>query len=345
MDDEVSRVGGRDASYSDRVSRVGVAVLLTGLLLLGGCDKMMETFSPGTAKSAAATATPATPPGITISRPMIGASDTLAKVNDRPISKREMEMVLQNFKAAMEARGQPWTAPTTEQLGQLLDDMVLAELRAQDALARGWDRQSDTQTRFGLIARDFFNQEWLTRQADQAIIGETEVDAFYRANPQWFREPEQIRVRQLIFSSEDQAKTALVKLLEGADPVTLAQQQSARPEAAQEPLVNQWVMRSAEKAVRARGDESIREFRDPALEQAAFAIAQSGGLSSYVKGADGNFHIFQLIERKPGRQMSQLEVADNIKTMLRLERLNKLSSELEKHGKVERFPERLSGVK
>lgn len=321
-----------------------LCVFALAVVAAAGCDKITSKLAGGASKSSTAAAAPAKPSGLVVSQPMVSPAETVAKVNDRAISKREVELLLQNFKAAVEARGQTWTPPSEEQLKQLVDEMVLAELRAQDALARGWDRQTETQTRLGLLARDFFNQEWFTRQADQLTIGDSEVEAFYRANPQWFREPEQIRVRQIVLASEDQAKAVLVKLLEGADAASVAQQMSVRPEAAEEPLVGQWVMRAADKAARARGDDSIRELRDPALEQAAFAVDQTGGLSSYVKGADGNFHIFQLIERRPARQRSQLEVADDIKTMLRLERLNKLSGELEHKGKVEKFPERLSGV-
>ena len=144
-----------------------------------------------------------------------------------------------------------------------------------------------------------------------------------------------MKLRQLIVSSEDQAKATLVKLLEGLDFLTVAQQVSIRPEAAQPPLADKWVMHSAEKAAFAPNDDAIRDLRDPVLEQAAFAIDKAGGTSSYVKGADGNFHIFQLIERKAGRQRPLLEVSDSIKNFLQLQKLNEATEQLKSKGKIE----------
>ena len=105
----------------------------------------------------------------------------------------------------------------------------------------------------------------------------------------------------------------------------------------------QWVMRGAEKAAFAPGDETIRTL-DAVLEQAAFAIDTPGGLSSYAKGADGNFHVVQLVERHAGRQKPLAEVADLIRNFLRLQKLSEKSEALRQKAKIEQFPERLQSV-
>jgi parvulin-like peptidyl-prolyl isomerase len=319
-----------------------------------GCEKLpwvtsngSNQVTPGAAPGAATQASTVSP-----SRPTVPPSEIVAKVNATLISTRDVELAIQEMRATTEALGRVWTPLSAEEraeeydLHDLLDDLVIAELRTQDALARGLDRQTDLQYLFWYRYRTLFAQEWVRWQLDRLTVSQAEIDQYYQTYQRGFREPEQIRVRQLVLSSEDQAKTALVKLLEGVEFVTLSQQVSVRPEAAQGPFVEQWVMRSEEKATFAPADLQVRDLRDPVLEQAAFAIDQVGGMSSYVKGADGNFHVFQLVERRPGRQRLLVEVSDNIRNFLRLQKLSDLTEELrtKAKGTSDQFPERLQGV-
>jgi len=281
---------------------------------------------------------------------MVLPADVVAKVGDTVISKRDVELTLQDLRATTEALGQAWTPLSAEDqpdrydLNDLLNDLVMAELRSQDALKFGLDRDLAVQQRFWHRFRNFFAQEWISRQLDQVTISQAEIDQFYQTNRWGFREPERVRLRQLVVATEDQAKASLVKLLEGIDFVALARQMSLRPEAAEGALVDEWVMRSAEKAAFAAVDETVRDLADPTLEQAAFAVDKTGGVSSYVKGADGNFHIFQLVERKPGRERPLLEVADNIRNFLRLQKLAESTKELENKARIERYTEILKEV-
>jgi len=317
---------------------LGVLIAMIG----AGCEKF------GGAKPASPAVTAAQQVAALVPlRPAPSPVEIVAKVNDATIGKRDVELALQELKAKVQARGGTWKPLTTEQLQRVLDELVSAELSAQDALARGLSRKTDTQSRFWYSYRTFFSQEWLALQLDQlkAEVNATEVAQFYETNKRGFREPETIRVRELMVSSEDQAKTALVKLLEGVDFLAVAEQISIRPEAARGKLAEQWVMRGNDKAVFAASDAAIRSL-DPVLEQAAFAIDKVGSVSNYVKGADGAFHIFQLAERKDGRQKPLTDVSDNIRNFLILQKLSEKSDGLRKKAgtKVETFPERLSAV-
>lgn len=320
------------------------------VLLLAGCDQMPWSSSKST-DGPTPLANASSPSAPLPSKPAVSPADVVANVNNSVISKRDVELAIQEMKANAAAFGQPWTALSAQEqpdkfdLPELLDLLILAELRTQDAIARGLDRDSGVQERFANRYRNFFAQEWVASQLERAAVTDEEIKQFYQANQLGFREPEQIRLRQLMVTSEDQAKAALVKLLEGLDFSTLAQQVSVQPEAAGNPLSQQWVMRSAEKAAFAPTNPQVRDLRDPALEQAAFAISTSGGLSSIVKGPDGHFHIFQLIERKEGRQRPFSEVSDNIRSFLQVQRLTKMTEELKTKAKIDRFPDRLAGIK
>ena len=331
----------------DQVSRTGWrrcrVVLVAGLAVLAGCDKIQSLMPSKPPASGAHTAAMPMASSAQPVQPVVPQTDLIAKINDRVLSKRDIELTIQDLKNTTEALGRTWKPLSEQDLKDLAEGLIMAELRAQDALARGVDRQTDVQQRLQHRLRTFFAQEWVSWQLSRAAVTQKEVDDFYATNQAGFREPEQIRLRQLVFASEEQAKTALVKLLEGSDMATIAST-SVRPEAATGPLVDQWVLRSNEKAAFAPNNDKVRDLRDPVLEQAAFAIDKIGGTSSYVKGADSNYHIFQLVERKPGRQRPLVEVSDNIRNFLQLRKIEQATEELKTKAKIERAPENLKSV-
>lgn len=319
---------------------------LSLLTVLAGCEQWT-----GASTSATPAKTADMPSSGLPSRPPVAPADVLVKVNDRVITTKDVALTLQDMKATAQALGRPWqTLPVEQQadaydLHDVLDELVMAELRAQDAVSRGLDRKTDVQARFWQRYRNFFSQEWVASQLEHvaAEVSEAQVEQYYQDNPWAFREPERLRLRQLVVAAEDQARAALVKLLEGVDFVSVAQQMSIRPDTAQGAAVEQWVMRAAEKATFAPADDRVRAL-DPALEQAAFAIDKVGGVSSYVKGPDGHLYVFQLVERSEGRQRPLTEVSDNIRNFLRLQQLSQKGDELKKKAKIETFDERLANV-
>ncbi len=322
---------------------IAVAIFLG--LIAPGCEKALsESFTP-TKPSTTDTSSSSMP-----AQPTVAPDEIVAKINDRLLSKRDVELAVQQLRAATEMTGRTWTPLPTEakageySLKDLVSDLIIADLRAQDAIARGLHRNPDVQQVLWYTTRTMFAQEWVKAQLDRATVTQAEIDQFYKDNQPGFREPERIKIRQLVVNAEEPAKATLVKLLEGTDFAALSQQISIHPDAAKPPLSDQWVMRSAERAALAAADPSIRELRDPVLEQAAFAIDKVGGVSSYVKGADGNYHIFQLVERQPGRQKTLLEVADNIRNYLRLQHVAEATEQLKTKAKIDRFDERLGGI-
>ncbi len=321
--------------------------LAAGLLLVG-CDKLSgksdtspAPTSPSSGSLAAALPKPSVPP-----------SEVVAKVNGTIISRSDVEQAIEDLRAAVEASGQTWKPLSTERrdneygLPNLVDDLVLAELRSQDAMAsRILDRDVEVQRRFTSRIRSFFAQEWVGSKVKQLNVTSEEVEKFYHDNERGFLEPERIRVRHLIVSTEDAARQALAKLYgENADFVTVAQQFSipGRADSAQNP---QWIMRSQEKAAFAPEDNKVLDLKDPKLEQAAFSIDAERGVSNYAKGADGNYHLFQLVQRKPPRQQPLTEVSDKIKGFLQLQKLTSSTQELKEKAKIEVLSDRLAGIK
>ena len=328
--------------------RPAMALLAAAGLAAAGCERVTSLFGGGKPKDASASST--TAPPVAPTRPVVPPAEVLATVNGAPISKADIELRLQEFKALTQNLGQPWTPLTPPQMEAGLDELITNELMSQAAVKRGLDRAPETQSRWDFARRTFFAQEWLRWNQQRLEVGSAEVEQFYEQNKPGFREPERRKLRQLTVGSEEEAKRALSRLLAGeVDFASLAQQISLAPTAAQGGLLERWVMRANEKAF-AFASEADAEAAgvislDPALEAAAFVIDRAEGFSNYVKGPDERFHIFQLVERKDERQRPLSEVWDQVKNFLLLQKLQKEMDGLRAEATVERFPERLEGVK
>ena len=321
-----------------------LSVMASLAFLIAGCDQL-PWGNKKPVDATPATAQSSTAPG----RPVVAPGEVVATVNGVDISKQDVEFRVQELKAMVVNLNRPWTSLTEDQLKGVVDELVNNELMSQDALARGLDRSTDTRRRWEFLRRGFFVQEWILAKQDQFKIGSTDVEQYYEQNKLGFRVPERRRLRQISVASEEQAKSVLGRLLsEGADFAALAKESSLAPTASQGGMITGWVMRATEQAFlyRTEADASAADVShlDPALEAAAFAIDRVNGLSSYVKGPDDRYHLFQLVEREQERTRPLNEVWDQIKNFLLLQKAQQELDALKQRAKVETFPERLATV-
>jgi parvulin-like peptidyl-prolyl isomerase len=115
-------------------------------------------------------------------------------------------------------------------------------------------------------------------------VSAAEIRRYYQENPQEFQRPEQVRVRQIVVATEEEAQKVLDQLQnEKADFAALARKKSTAPEAEEGGDLGYFAM----------GDM-------PGEFNVVFGLPR-GGISGVVKSPYG-FHIFKLEEkRKAGR--------------------------------------------
>ncbi len=328
-------------------------VLVSGLCILCvGCEQLSENlpwFSKKQKDPAAATLSTPTGKAAVPDRPRVLPQEVIANVNGTPISKTDVELFIQERKLLSENLGQEWTRLSADEMEGVLEQLIHSELMRQDAVAQGLTQAADTQRRWEFVHRGFFAQEWLRKAQERVTVSPEEIQKYYEQNKAGFREPERVRLKELVVASEDQAKQALARLHgESFDFATLAQQISLGPTAAKGGMIENWIMRSDDKAflypqeadASAAGVISL----DPVLEAAAFAIDQLGGLSNYVKGSDGQYHIFRLSEKQQARQRPINEIWDEIKSFLQVQKFQESITDLNNKAKIERFTDRLEGV-
>ena len=329
-------------------------LVVVSVVGLSGCEKLpwsanqqSQSAATTSAVSPAAATSPAAPAQVKVS---VAPDDVIAMVNGQPISKMDVELRIQDLKALITSLGREWKPLNSQQLSALLDELVNNELVMQDASSRGLDRSEETQQRLEYLKRSFYTQEWLRWNRDKLQDSDEEVQQYYDANKQGFRQPERRKLRQIVVASEAEAKQALSKLLsESVDFATVAQQISTAPTAASGGMINEWVMKANEKRFLYPSDADAAAAGiislDESLEAAAFAIDKENGLSNYVKGTDGKFHVFQLAKKEDSRQRMLSEVRDGIKNFLLSQKLQQSITDLSAKAKVQKYPERLESVK
>lgn len=127
----------------------------------------------------------------------------------------------------------------------------------------------------------------------QLAVSSTEVRRYYQANIRQFERPEQVRVRQIVVATEDEAHKVLEALQNKADFASLAREKSTAPEAP----------KGGDLGYFAQG-EMPPEFN------VVFTLPVKG-ISGVVKSPYG-FHIFKLEEERPAGVRSLDEASQEI---------------------------------
>ncbi len=135
-------------------------------------------------------------------------------------------------------------------------------------------------------------------------VSSAEVRRYYQANIRQFERPEQVRVRQIVVSTEDEAQKILEALQNKADFALLAREKSTAPEAAKGGDLEYFAM-----------GEMPKEFN------LVFTLPVKG-ISGVVKSPYG-FHIFKLEEKRPSGVRSLEEAYQKIEDGLLKEKTDR----------------------
>ncbi|OGW52658.1 MAG: hypothetical protein A2Z46_02630 [Nitrospirae bacterium RBG_19FT_COMBO_55_12] len=148
-------------------------------------------------------------------------------------------------------------------------------------------------------------EKLLSREIDRHVsISAAEVRRYYQSNPAEFEKPDQVRARQIVVSTEAEAKKALELLRVQPDFAKVAREKSTAPEAAN----------GGDLGYFAKGEM-------PAEFNVVFGLPR-GGISGVVKSPYG-FHIFKLEDKRPAGKRSIEEAGKEIESRLRREKQEK----------------------
>jgi len=150
----------------------------------------------------------------------------LAKVGNVEITQREFELQFKAGVSRMPAANQSMFASPNGRK-QFLDMMIDEKVWVNGALDIGLDKDGEVQ----LLTKMSRDQLMLRKYYEKAIIDkakptETEVRAFYDANPNRFMSPVKVKIRQIVLADSVTAKAVLKDLKAGANFAKLAREKS-----------------------------------------------------------------------------------------------------------------------
>jgi peptidyl-prolyl cis-trans isomerase C len=224
-------------------------------------------------------------------------------------------------------------AQVNEQLDQLKKQYP-SEQAFKDSMAEDHLTEATVKARIkmNMAVQQFVEKEF----AGKSDVTEGEVKAFYDGHPEYFREPEAIRVSEITIKVDPKADSAKKeearkklqdlqkRLQKGEDFAILAKDFSQSPGAAQ------------------GGDMGMipRGKMPQAFDDAAFAL-KPGEVSGVVETPLG-FHLIKVHEKKPEKVVALKDVEERIRQHLAGEkvkqRVEQYLVEIKKTAKIERIP-------
>jgi peptidyl-prolyl cis-trans isomerase C len=188
-----------------------------------------------------------------------------------------------------------------------------------------------TQIQRGLSIRGLIDQ----KVANKIVVTDEETKAYYDGNPQFFKQPEQIKASHILIKVEPTADDATKaaarkkiedsrkKLTDGGDFAELAKEYSEGPSAP----------KGGDLGYFRRG-QMVKAFDDTAFSM------KNNEVSGLVETRFG-YHLIKIYDKKPEQTLAYAEVKDKIAQRLKQEKIEKGASayveNLKKDAKIEKF--------
>lgn len=276
------------------------------LLSATGCEKLSSLIKGKGKKTAAAP-----PQAVEVKGTVV------ARVNNQPITLEELNEEIENYnKLVPEDRPESKINTSDKKFEYLNTEVIRRLLLAQAAVDRGLDRREDVQDALENFKQNLLAAELMREETKDIEASSKEIEDYYNSFKEQLREPEERRLREIVVSSESEARDILIELLKGADFAALAQ------------------ARSISASAKNGGDLGYikKGAKPPQFDDVAFSsLLEAGRTSNYFKGPEG-YYILKLEAKRGGAVPNLSAVWDDIKNGLTF---------LKQRDKVEKFAEKL----
>jgi peptidyl-prolyl cis-trans isomerase C len=237
-----------------------------------------------------------------------------------------------------------------ERRKELLDEMITVELLAQEAKAKGYDKDPLAQQEVRAILRDAMLAEARKNAPTPADVPEADVRAWFEAHRAEYRDPERRRLSVVVLRDEASARETLAaakKDLSSTQWGEIVRARSIDPQARANVPVD---LAGDLGIVSPPGDPRGENTRVPEEVRAAvFAIEALGGIADKVVAASGKFYVVRLTQKIAPHERTYEEAERSIRVKLAQDKLrakeDELIAELRKSVKVEIDEAALATVK
>lgn len=239
---------------------------------------------------------------------------TLAVVADREITELDLQLLLRSLdpQRAMQFQNQ-------EGKMKLIEELINQELFYLDAIKTGVDKEEVYQRELQKVQENFLKHYTIQRFLSTVQISEAELEDYYNANKDEFKNPVSAKASHILVSTEEKANEVLKEIEEGLSFEEAAQKYSSCPSSS----------RGGDLGNFAKG-QMVPEF-----DEAVFNM-EVDEISEPVKTQFG-YHIIKLFEIKPEETRTFAQVVDILSQQMLMEKqqeiyfdkINKLKEEYE----------------
>ena len=273
------------------------------------------------------------------------SKQVLAKVGDETITLGDYAAALEHMDQFDRLRYQ-----STERRKELLDEMITVKLLADEAKAKGYDKDPLAQQELRAILRDAMLAEARKNAPAPADVPESEVRAWFEAHRAEYKDPERRRISVIVLKEESVARDALAAAKKSPTSTQwgeIVRAKSIDPQARANVPVD---LAGDLGIISPPGDPRGENTRVPdEVRAAAYEIAELGGLADRVVPSKGKFYVVRLTQKIPSHERTYEEAERSIRVKLAQDKLrakeDQLIAELRKSVKVEVDEAALSTVK
>lgn len=294
--------------------------LILFALTLTGCEKFKIGSTP---VAPSATSAPAFKPEGTI----------IAQVGDMYITLEQLDQEIAEMNARFNRDSAPKKLTPEEKTAYLKEVLVPRYLFYIEAKASGVDKDPKIKEQLLGVEISLVAGEFMAKQTVDQNPQPKEIEAFYEQyKDQLFRPTEERRIREILVSTEAEAKEILIELLKGADFATLAQERSKAESAT----------KGGDLGFITKGQrgEDFKKFDETAFSPSL----EDGQISSVFKDKKG-YYIVRLEKSRGGQAPSLNEIYDQVKsTVVELkqrQKMQELNGKLAQKTKVSVYQEKV----
>lgn len=267
-----------------------ILCVISGLIFIGalGCDKIKIPVSRKT-EVAEVKAVPVI---------FQAKGAIIAKINNIPIGLDDFNQEVEIYNANVPEDKPELKITTREQkVNYLKNEVVRRTLLYQNALDKGLDRNEDVLMALDKTKMQLLVMELIKQVSQKVDVSSKEIEDYYNTYKEQLKEPEERQIREIVSSSEQEARDILIQLLQGVDFATLAK------------------TNSKSSSAKDGGDLGFIKLGVKSAQFDSVAFANSlevGKISSIFNTPDG-FSIIKLEGKRGGKQKPLSDMWDDIK--------------------------------
>jgi len=251
------------------------------------------------------------------------AAQVLVKVGDRTITLGEYAATLEQMDSFDRLRYQ-----SPERRKELLQEMIQTELLAEEAIAKGYDKDPAAEQERRAIVREAFLAQAPRGSVAPSEIPEAEVRAYYDAHRADYRDPERRRASVIVLRDEAAARVLLqtAKKTTAAEWGEIVRKRSMDPGAKANVPVD---LAGDVGMVSPPGDPRGDNPRIPEEVRAAlFAIGEVGAVYEKPAVSGGKAYLVRLSQKADARERTVSEAERTIRIKLAEEKIEAREEEL-----------------